>query len=176
MPVSRAPGTMNRICWRIEDEFKTCDVLPDVNFDASILKSDAQYTQEEYDAINALYSEYNKSIQLFLKGTKKNDSLKDERDMFMGQIIEGFSNACTAVCPNIEVLTNIIIDVCYSSSKNKSFAWDIVGEQIFNNILKNNGGVISYPVKDADGDLEFCGQKFSMYVQQIGGDFNADFE
>ena len=33
MPVSRAPGTMNRICWRIEDEFRTTNVLPNVEFD-----------------------------------------------------------------------------------------------------------------------------------------------
>lgn len=176
MPVSRAPGTMNRICWRIEDEFKTSDVLPDAQFDAAILKSDAQYTQEEYDAVSQLYNEYNKSIQLFLKGTKKNDSLKDERDMFMGQIIEGFSNACTAACPNSEVLANIIVDVCYSSNKNKSFAWDVAGEQIFNNVLKNNGSVIHYPIKDKNGDIEFCGQTFSIHTQQIGGDLNADFE
>ena len=176
MPVSRAPGTMNRICWRIEDEFKTSDVLPDVKFDVSILKSDVEYTQEEYDAISNLYDEYNKGIQLFLKGVKKNDSLKDERDMFMGQLIENFTSACTSVCPNVEVLTNAIIDVCYSSNKNKSFAWDIVGEQIFNNVLKNNNGAISYPVKDENGDIDFCGQRFSIRTQQIGGDLNVDFE
>ena len=50
MPISRAPGTMNRICWKIEDEFKTTNVLPDVEFDRSILKSDAEYSQEEFDA------------------------------------------------------------------------------------------------------------------------------
>ena len=39
MPISRAPGTMNRICWRIEDEFKTTNVLPNVSFDREILKT-----------------------------------------------------------------------------------------------------------------------------------------
>ena len=55
MPISRAPGTMNRICWKIEDEFKTTNVLPDVEFDRSILKSDAEYSQEEFDAIKSVY-------------------------------------------------------------------------------------------------------------------------
>lgn len=54
MPVSRAPGTMNRICWKIEDEFKTTNVLPNVEFDYSILKSDASYTQEEYNEIKKI--------------------------------------------------------------------------------------------------------------------------
>ena len=176
MPISRAPGTMNRICWRIEDEFQTTDVLSNVEFDCSILKSDAEYTQEEYDSIEQLYNEYNKNMQLFLKGIKNNDSLKEERDAFVSQLVESFSDACSVVCPDEEVLANILIDVCYTSNKNKSFAWDIAGEQIFNNILKSNGCIIKYPIKDDNGDIEFCGNKFSLHTQQIGGDLDVDFE
>ena len=176
MPVSRAPGTMNRICWKIEDEFATTDVFPEVEFDYSILKSDKLYTQEEYDVIQQLYEEYNKTMQLFLKGVKKNDSSKEERDAFATQLVEGFSNSCSEVCPDVEVLTNILIDVCYTSNKNKSFAWDIVGEQIFNNVLKNNNYIINYPIKDDNGDIEFCGNKFSLYTQRIGGGLDVDFE
>lgn len=176
MPVSRAVGTMNRICWRIEDEFKTTDVLPNVEFDCSILKSDAIYAQEEYDSIKQLYEEYNKNMQLFLKGIKKNDSLKEERDNFVFQLTEEFSESCSIICPNIEAMTNILIDICYTSNKNKSFAWDIAGEQIFNNVLKNNNYKIQYPVKDINGDIEFCGNKFSLHTQNIGGDLDVDFE
>jgi hypothetical protein len=176
MPISRAPGTMNRICWRIEDEFKTMDVLPTVEFDYSILKTDAEYTQEEYDSIKQLYDEHNKNMQLFLKGVKKNDSSKEERDVFVSQLTEEFSNACSTICPNSEVLANILVDICYASNKNKSFAWDIAGEQIFNNVLKKNGNIIKYPIKDINGDIEFCGNKFSLYTQQIGGDLDVDFE
>ena len=114
MPVSRAPGTMNRICWRIEDEFNTTDVLPNVDFDDSILKNDAEYTQEEHDAIKQLYDEYNKNMQLFLKGITKNDSSKEERDAFTVQLIDSFSNSCSMICPDIDVLTNILIDICYT--------------------------------------------------------------
>ena len=176
MPVSRAPGTMNRICWKIEDEFETTDVLPNVKFDYSILKSEAVYTQEEYNEVKKLYDEYNKSMQLFLKGVKKNDSLKEERDAIVTQMVNEFSIACSLVCPNTEVLTNILIDVCYTSNKNKSFAWEIAGEQIFNNVLKNSNNIISYPIKDENGDIDFCGNKFSIHTQQIGGDLNVDFE
>ena len=73
MPISRAPGTMNRICWKIEDEFKSVDVLPDVEFDREILKSDAVYSKEEYDAIKELYDEYGKSLLLISKGRKQNE-------------------------------------------------------------------------------------------------------
>ena len=176
MPISRSPGTMNRVCWRIEDEFQTTNVFPNVEFDYSILKSNVEYTQEEYGEIRKLYDEYNNNVQLFLKGIKKNDSSKDDRDEFMAKLTEDFSNSCSAICPDIEVLTNVLIDICYTSNKNKSFAWDIAGEQIFNNVLKNNNYTIKYPVKDDNGDIEFCGNRFSLYTQQIGGDSNVDFE
>lgn len=176
MPISRAPGTMNRICWRIEDEFQTTNVLPNVKFDCSILKNESTYTQEEYDAIKALYDEYNKSMQVFLKGTKKNESMKEERDIFTTQLIGEFSNACARACPNAEVLSNILIDICYTSNKSKSFAWDIAGEQIFENVLKKNNNLITFPVKHPDGDVDFCGKKFILYTQQIGGVADVDFE
>ena len=176
MPVSRAPGTMNRICWRIEDEFQTTDVLPDVEFDYSILKTDAEYTQEEYDEISKLYDEYNKNMQFFLKQKNKNEHGDDEIGFDVVRLKNEFVNDCSVVCPDFEILSNIVVDLCYTSSKNKTFAWDIAGEQIFHNILKNNGNTITYPVKNDDGDIEFCGKRFSLHTQQIGGDLDVDSE
>ena len=70
----------------------------------------------------------------------------------------------------------MFIDLCYTSSKNKTFAWDVAGEQIFSNVLKNNGYQITYPIKDDNGEIEFCGKRFTLYTQQIGGDLDVDFE
>ena len=176
MPISRAPGTMNRICWKIENEFQSVDVFPDVEFDRSILKSNAAYSQEEYDAIKELYDEYNKTVQIFLKGVKKNDSDKTERDVVMNQLKNEFANACSVVCPNSEILANIVVDICYLSNKNKSFAWDVAGENIFQNVLKNSENKIQFPIKDDDGDIEFCGEMFSLYTLEVRGDKNDDFE
>ena len=174
MPVSRAPGTMNRICWRVEDEFQSMDVLPNVQFDYSILKSDAEYSVEEYEAVKRLYDEYNHGMQLFLKQRKKNDMGDDEVGFDIAQLKDVFLDECEKICPDEEVLANIVVDLCYTSSKNKTFAWDVSGEQIFKNVLKNNNNTISFPVKDDSGSIEFCGKKFSIYTQQIGGDSDVD--
>ena len=167
---------MNRICWRIEDEFKTTNVLPDVEFDSSILKSDEQYSQEEYDAIKRLYDEYNSSMQLFLKNKKQNELGDDEAGFDVINLKDVFIEECNKACPDGEILANIVVDLCYTSNKNKTFAWDVAGEQILNNVLKNNRYMISYPVKDDDGDIIFNGHRFSLYTQQIGGDLDVDFE
>ena len=176
LPVSRAPGSMNRICWKIENAFKTTDMLPNIEFDRSILKSDVGYTQEEYDAIKTLYDEYNDNMQLFLKNKKQNELGDDEVGFDVIHLKDIFIEECLKACPNEESLANIVVDLCYTSNKNKTFAWDVAGEQIFNNVLKNNGYLLKYPVKDENGDIEFGGKKFSLYTQQIGGDLNVDFE
>lgn len=176
LPVSRAPGTMNRICWRLEDEFHTTCVLPNIDFDKSILKNNTQYTQEEYDQIKFLYDEYNKNMQLFLKRQNQNDLGDDEVGFDIVHLKDVFSDECAKVCPDTEVLSNIVVDLCYTSNKNKTFAWDVAGEQIFNNVLKNSGYIIQYPIKDEYGDIEFNGKRFSLYTQQIGGEVDVDFE
>ena len=176
MPVSRAPGTMNRICWKIEDEFQTNDVLPNVKFDCSILKSEAVYTQYDYNAVKQLYDDYNKGMQLFLKQKTQNEFGDDEVGYDIVQLKDIFTAECHKICPSEEILANIVVDLCYTSSKNKTFAWDVAGEQIFNNVLKNMGYIIQYPIKDENGDIDFCGNKFSLHTQKIGGDLDVDIE
>ena len=176
LPISVAPGTMNRICWKIEDEFQSSDVLPGVYFDKDILKNDSEYTDEEFDAVKTLYDEYNTSVQLILRRQKKNEECDENTGLVMDQLKQVFLEECNKVCPNSEVLSNIVIDLCYSSSKNKTFAWDIAGEQIFQNVLKKNNKTISFPEKDENGDFEFAGERFSIRVMTIGGENNDDFE
>ena len=168
MPVSKAPGTMNRICEKIENEFQTTNVLPDVEFDPSILKSDALYSQEEFEAVNVLYDEYGKAIALLCKNKHKNDTDGQDIELDMLRCKQSFVERCCEVCPNYMALTNIIIDVCYSSNKSKSFAWDICGNEIFNNVLHNSENKIQFPVKDENGDIEFCGKKFSLCTKKVG--------
>ena len=115
-------------------------------------------------------------MQIFLKGVKKNDSLKEERDSFVSQLTEEFSESCSIICPNIEAMTNILIDICYTSNKNKSFAWDVCGNEIFKNVLVNSNNKIQFPIKDENGDIEFCGNKFSLFTKRMDGDINDDTE
>lgn len=68
------------------------------------------------------------------------------------------------------------MDLCYTNSKNKTFAWDIAGEQLFQNVLYKNGNIIYYPTKDENGDIEFGGEKFSLQSKLIGGEYDVDIE
>ena len=175
LPISIAPGVMNRICWKIEDAFQSTDVLPSVEFDKNILKSALEYTAEEFDAVKSLYDQYNTNIQLVLRKQKKNEEADENVGLIIDQMKQVFLEECHSVCPNSEVLSNIVVDLCYSSSKNKTFAWDVAGEQIFKNVLKNNQNTLNFPVKDENGDFEFAGEKFMVHTKVVGGE-DDDFE
>ena len=175
LPISVAPGVMNRICWKIEDAFQSVDVLPGVDFDKNILKNNLGYTNEEFEAIKLLYNKYNTNMQLILKKKKKNEESDENVGLIVDQLKQVFLEECYKICSNSEILSNIVVDLCYSSSNNKTFAWDIAGEQIYQNVLKKNNNVISFPVKAQNGEFEFAGESFVIQKKTIGGEDN-DFE
>lgn len=67
-----------------------------------------------------------------------------------------------------KMLCDIIIDLCYSSSKSKQFAWDICGEVIIENLLEKNNHMMNYPVLvKSNGEFEFGGEQFIMCQKKI---------
>ena len=164
LPVDCSPGVINRICWKIEDEFKNMDVLPDAKFDYHILTSDATYTKAEFKAIEELYADYIHTIRNIKKqyAQKQNDVADNDivSDLFVAK--EMWKEKCLAVCNNEKVLTNILLEICYNSNNSKSMVWDICGEQIVQNLLEKNNYTFRFPQRDADGDIEFDGEKFSI--------------
>ena len=64
----------------------------------------------------------------------------------------------------------ILLDICYRKEGSKQFVWDIASEEIIENLLNRNDRYISYPVLNAEGDVEFGGERFSFSIKEIGGD------
>ena len=132
MPVDCSPGIINRICWKIEDEFKSMDVLPDANFDYHILTSGVTYTKAEFEAIEELYNEYIVSIRKIKKyyANKNDNDASDDMvsDLFL--IKETWTEKCLSICSNMKVLTNILLEICYNASGSKAMVWDICGEPV----------------------------------------------
>lgn len=162
IPVGIGDCVMNKICRRFEAEFdgylkrnSTKDL-----FDASILKSGAEYSKREYRDIERLYQEYRKRIQQFTVFTTYERVDEDEAATYLDELRAEFMSACDAVCPNSYSKCDIILDVCYRNSCSKKFAWDMCGEQMIENLLDNNDRTITYPELDPDGDIYFRGYRF----------------
>lgn len=165
MPVGDNPCTINRIAWLFENTFKSyiSEFSKTREFDYSILKSGVEYSKNDYQKIAKLKSEYDDSVKYYQQLANKQRLDKDEVTVNRNMMLMKFKSKCEEICPNEKELCDIIVDLCYSSSKSKQFAWDICGEVIIDNLLDKNEHMINYPVLvKSDGDFEFGGEQFVM--------------
>ena len=165
MPVGDNPCTINRIAWLFENTFKSyiSDFSKTREFDYSILKSGVEYSKNDYQKIAKLKAEYDDSVKYYQQLANKQRLDKDEVLVNRNMMLMKFKSKCEEICPNEKELCDIIVDLCYSSSKSKQFAWDICGEVIIDNLLDKNERMINYPVLvRSDGDFEFGGEQFIM--------------
>ena len=77
---------------------------------------------------------------------------------------------CDIICSYRDALCDILVTLCYSSNLSKKFVWDICGEDIVRNLLKNNDGYIEFPTIDESGDIEYAGNRFKIKRIKIGED------
>lgn len=179
LPIFTNKSTMNRICWRIEKEFdKTKLLTKEIYFDYKMLMSNSGYSEKIYNSIKKLYEEYNTRLKQHLQ-TSKNIKI-DKEDKKVSRLIfkEDFKRKAYSICNNAEELCNIIVEICYKNNSSKQFAWDICGDVIINNLLRKNNYEIQYPIRDEDGDIEFSGERFSLYTRTIDceDDYEINFE
>lgn len=163
MPVSINKSLMNKICWKVEQEFEGYNINKNADdFDYKILMSDIQYSKGRYNAVKKLYKEYIDKIQNYsqLSNTKRIDS--EDRKIHRQISTNDFKRKAYELCSNSDELCNIVLDICYKNNNSKQFAWDICGDIFINNLLKNNDYKFSYPVLNNSGDISFCGNTFSM--------------
>ena len=164
MPVGMHPCVMNKICRRFEEEFDNYFLknISEEEFDYTIMKSGQEYTTTQYNAIAKLYEQYTKRLQEYMQFSKRERIDEDESATKRSLMIRDFKVECERACSNAAQLCDITLDLCYRRSGSKQFCWDICSEEIIDNLLKNNDNTIYFPVQDEDGDIEFCGKRFTL--------------
>ena len=83
------------------------------------------------------------------------------------EIEEEFERVCTELCPDENMLCNVILDLCYTKSSTKRFAWRMCGSTIIRNLLEFNNGVVKYPIPDDSGDISYAGKRFSLHKKEL---------
>ena len=176
IPVGIGDCVMNKICRRFEQEFDGYIKRhePEVPFDISILKSDAEYTKNELRDIEKIYDRYRKRVQQFV--VFRTYERVDDYDAFlyMEELKAEFEQGCDVICPNHRSQCNIVLDLCYTKAYSKKFAWDMCGDQMISNLLEKNAGMITYPTLDCAGDIYFRGCRFReerMTMEDDNGDY-----
>lgn len=167
LPLDRSPSVMNKICWAIEDVFDDMKFIPNEQFDYSILKSGIAYDIETYKSILQLYDEYKKQTAVANKVDAKKSINSDEESTGRDQIMSLFAENCAKICPDEEILCEILVDAGYCGKINKNLVWYVSGNIIIKNLLKRNNNLISYPILDKNGDIKCCGGQFSMRTLEV---------
>lgn len=169
MPVGTNDCIMNKICRRFEEEFDGYIGKHNsaVRFDYTIMRSDAEYTAKQLSSVRRLYEDYNRRLVSY--AVFADYERVDECDSYatLTMMNDEFRKECNKICSNSNALCNIILDICYTKSSTKRFAWSMCGSEIIHNLLAKNGNRVAYPVMDADGDIEFGGHTFSVDTTTI---------
>lgn len=169
MPVGMGDCVMNKICRRFEDAFDGYIGKHNaaVKFDYRIMRSDADYLPKQYYAIKKLYDDYNQRISSYM--VYADYERLDEYDSFatISAMNQEFRKECILICPNRKSLCNIVLDLCYTRSATKRFAWTICGEDIIRNLLEKNGNQIRFPTACENGEIEYGGRRFTVETKEI---------
>ena len=170
MPVGNNACLVNRIAWLFEDIFKGFlgETFKEKEFDYSILKFGTEYSNKDYISIAKLKLQYDDVIKHYQERSRK--ERLDKEDVQLERIVklENFKKECLQICPNEKELCDILIDLCYSTSKSKQFVWDICGDIIIEHLLEVNGNKIYYPEKvDGNGEFEFAGEQFVLKQKTV---------
>jgi len=169
MPVGTGDCVMNRICRKFEAEFDGYIGKHNavVKFDYRFMRNDAEYTMKQFNAIRRLRDDYNKRLNSY--AVFADYERIDEYDSFatLSSMNEEFKKECDIICPDKRALCNIVLDICYTRNSTKRFAWSMCGTEIISNLLEKNDSMIYYPIIDEAGDLEYCGNRFSVAAKRI---------
>ena len=170
MPVGTNGCVVNKICEKFEERFDrgvSC-YSPASDFNYRIMRGDAEYTTNQYYAIKKLYTDYNKRLKNYavFNYYEKVDEYDAAREI--ADMSEEFRKECDKICPNSSSLCNIILDLCYTKSSTKRFAWNMCGAEIIHNLLRKNEWSISYPTMSDDGEIEYGGNRFTVMTKKIG--------
>ena len=170
LPLDVSPSTMNRICWAIEDEFDGIDLFENVKFDYRLYKSGIEYYLEDYELIKLKCESYKQKKREINK--KKFVEHEIEEESAADQIIKlnaDLEESCFSICPNEQVLCEILLDICYRDGIDVNIVWNLCGDIIVNKLVSRSQKY-SYPERDINGEFCYGGFKFSMKDVAAGGE------
>lgn len=169
MPVGTGDCVMNKICKRFEEIFDgVIKKQRTDNFDYSMMKSGAVYTQRQFDIIKSLASDYNKRVKSYASFAERDRVDASEYAVSISAMQDDFRAACIKACPDRFALCDIILDLCYTKATTKRFAWNMCGEEIIHNLLVKNEWKISWPEASEEGDIIYCGNKYILREMKLG--------
>ena len=166
MPVSFANSTMNRICWKLEEELDGLQkALKDVQFDTSIFTTDKKVSKKLYNQAQELYEDYKISVRKSIKrsGNKNKEEVIQSKMSLVFYYKEKMEELFNG---NYELMTNCLVSMLYNNPVSKQFVWDLCGNYMLDKLLKDNENKINIPVESEEG-IEWQGVKYSIIKEEV---------
>lgn len=164
MPVGVGDCVMNRICRIFENEFDgfVSKNEPKSAFNPSILKAGLDYPKSMFYKIKGIFDSFTKWVRKYKIQCTYERTDPYERASVLERMQDEFMHDCMCVCSNEDLLSDILVDVFYSRGSTHGYMMVVCGDAVIRNLLRKNGGKISFPELDPDGDIRYGGQRFSM--------------
>jgi hypothetical protein len=168
-PFIHSDCLMNKLCAYMEESIKEIkEAQHNISSDEILMIIKDHEVDTDKDKLKKLYEVYKryKSQKRNFANIKLDESGSD--DCLKFKTIEQYNKyirqECLKVSNNVSELANLAIDICYTlyPSDNKNFVWNIFGEEIVNNVMKNRQEKIYVPFKDDSGDIKFLGSYYSL--------------
>ena len=102
------------------------------------------------------------------------DKYFEEKSKFKKGINKEFDNIDQAskeirlkaldVFENEEEIANYVVEICYIQKyhQSKSFAWNVFGSCLINNLIKNSNHAITVPMRDDSGDIKYLFNNYAL--------------
>lgn len=156
---------MNKICWNMEKSIKTIkniEIKKVSDNQIWLLKNNKIETNA--DKLKLLYNLYKKYKKEKKNVNKKNRDLYNYNYETIDQFNKYFRTLANEISTNGSELANMAVDICYiiHPKDNKSFLWNVFGEDLLDNIYLNKQDVVSAPFLSEKGKIEYLGNKYEM--------------
>ena len=165
-PLMDSKSPMNMICHHLEDiDFEITKRIKETkDFDYSIYKNpDIEYTEEDYSEITAcLEREIKNYNELKKKGVLDEVLIKMK--------MESIQDKMRYICPNRGMVVNILVDYYYGEKpkSNKDMLFKLYGNVLNNNVIRNEGGRVFFPMRDENGSIVYLGEHFETKEVCVG--------
>jgi alpha-galactosidase/6-phospho-beta-glucosidase family protein len=170
IPLLETDCLMNEICRHMESQIKELKENVDKEYDLNIIKDILQ--NKQFRGSKIYKEKYKKFMEKIYEEYKINkcrfSDMTDEKGDQKFKTLEQFNKylrleAIKEISSDLSELATLAVDASYTMKGDKSFAWNVFGEGIIENVMDNKQDVVSIPFLDKNGEILYLDSKYSLF-------------
>ena len=131
---------------------------------------DVQVGQNVVEEVQRLFDRYTSDKRANVQQVRNTMIVDEDEQYKVNEIIKEnennlaieFKQDILAVCGDIKVAINALVEVVYSSKKSSTLLWSMFGKEIIEILLQRRNYMVHAVVQDVNGDIDYKGKKYSI--------------